>query len=156
MSRKTINPRLPLRLGVRKEFSEGVFNGKLDGFDATTGWYHVKYEDNDSEELSENEVFSVARAFRDYRRHRGTNNSGAMNQVGVPRRTAVRRAVKSTKPVVHTIPAYACTSAVVPDPVLASSQSRTKRLIALWKDVVFLWGLGHLVYSFVTICIGKY
>ena len=132
-----------------------MFNGVIRYFDPTSGYYRVKYEDDDSEDLSEDEALSVARVFRDYRRHRGTINSGTRVQDTVPRRTVVCKAVKEEKSSVHAIPADDGTTLLVTTPVAMSSVARMKGLIALCKTAIFFWGLVHLVYSVVSWIIGK-
>ena len=105
MSRKSSNPRLNRRLGGRKEFPQGFFNGVLKGFDSTTGYYHVKHEDGDSEEMSKDEAFIAARAYRDIRRHKDAIGSSAMVQINVLRKTPTRKHAKSAQSPVHAIPA---------------------------------------------------
>jgi len=156
MFRKSRNPRLPRRLGVRKEFRQGIFNGVVGGFDPSTGYYHVKYEDGDSEELSEDETFVAARAFRDFRRHRDANSSGAGVQVVVPRRATVHRTPEDVKPSVHTIPADVSASSVVMDPALEISRTRKERFTALCRTLVFLWGSVHLAYTVGVWFIGRF
>ena len=156
MVRKTQNPRLPLRLGVRKEFRQGVFNGFVKRFDPSTGWYKVKYEDGDSEELSEDEIFVAARSFRDDRRQRGVHSSGARVRVVVPRRTAVHMTPEEVKPSVHTIPADVNVSSVVIDPVSEAFQTRKEKLATRCKTLVFLWGCVHIAYTICRWFIGKF
>ena len=156
MFRKSRNPRLPRRLGVRKEFRQGIFNGVVGRFDPSTGWYQVKYEDGDFEELSEDETFVAARAFRDYRRHRDSNSSGARVQVVMPRRTVVLMTPEDVKPSIHTIPADVSASSVVVEPVSETFQVHKERLVTLCRTLVFLWGSVHLAYTFGAWLMGKF
>ena len=92
MSRKSSNPRLNCQLGVRKEFPQGFFNGVLKGFDSTTGYYHVKYEDGDSEECQKMKLL-VLLVLMDYLRHKDAIDSGAMFQIAVPKTTNPARRI---------------------------------------------------------------
>ena len=77
----------------------------------------MKYEDGDSEEMSEDEIFSAARAFKDSRRHRDANGSDARVRVVRPRRAVVSTPPEDVKPSVHTIPLDVHVSSVVAHPV---------------------------------------
>ena len=144
MSHKSRNPRLHRRLGLRKEFPQGFFNGVLRGFDPTTGYYRVKYEDGDREEMSEDEVFSTARAFRDHYRH-----------TDVPKITIRRKFAKSVQSPVHAIPADEGASSLVVVAALDTSRVRNERFIKLCGGIFQLWGFVHLLYTFVAWIVGR-
>ena len=44
---------------VRKLFNSGWFNGTVTGYDDQEGWYKVRYDDDDEEELDESELKDV-------------------------------------------------------------------------------------------------
>jgi hypothetical protein len=141
---------------VRKEFRQGIFNGVVGRFDPKTGWYQVTYEDGDFEELSEDETFVAARAFRDYRRHRDASGSGTSVRVVVPRMTSVHPNPEDVKPSVHTIPADASASSVVVEyPVSETSLVLKEKLATRCKTLVFLWGSVHIAYTFFAWLVGK-
>ena len=155
MSPISINPRLNRRLKVRKEFPQGFFNRKLKGFDAETGYYSVKYEDGDSEEMSEDEVFSAARAYRNYHRHKGTCSTGVKVQVAVPKTSIRRRSAIGVQPSVRIVPVKEESLSLVPANTLHAAQARKNKFIKLCEIILFLWGAVHLVYTFVTRFIGR-
>lgn len=155
MPRKSSNPRLNSRLGVRKEFPQGSFNGVIKRFDSTTGYYQVKYEDGDSEEMLEDEAFGAARAYRVYLRHKDAIDSVAMFQITVPMKTTRRKAAKGVQSSVHTIPAEENPSPSVACTGLTTTQARKERIIEICATILFLWGPVHLAYTFVARFTGK-
>ena len=68
---------------VRREFDLGFFNGVVTHY-TSDGWYHVKYEDDDSEDLSEDEVRAAAATYRSYMRRNHLIDAGFMFQISVP------------------------------------------------------------------------
>ena len=135
MSLKSRNPRLPRHLGVRKEFPQGLFNGVVRGFDPVEGYYRVRYEDGDREEMTEDEVFCAARAYRDHVRHTNVVNSGATVQADAPKVIIRRKPAKSAQPPIPSVLADEDVSSLVA--VVFCNQ----KVIRLCGGMLQLWGL---------------
>ena len=144
------NPRLHRRLGVRKEFPQGLFNEVLKGFDSTQGYYKVKNEDGDSEEMSEDEVFDAARFYRKYRLRQGTINSGVKNQVARSGPTTTRKPAEGVYPSAHAIPVDESIPPLVTVSTLTAAPPRKEKIFKLCQFISVFWGLLHLVYTVIT------
>ena len=110
----------------------------------------MKYEDGDSEEMTEKEAFSAARAYRDYLRHKDAIDSGAMYQIAIPRKITRRKAARSVQPSVHTIPVEETASAQVTVTPLIVARAPKENLIRVCAIVCLLLGFVLVVYNFVS------
>jgi hypothetical protein len=99
---------------VRKEFDDGFYNGIVMSY-TNEGFYHVKYDDNDSEDMSEDEALYAVVGYQAYLRNREAIDAGSLHQTPVTapvksrRKTARRRRQThvgngSQNWVVHAIP----------------------------------------------------
>jgi len=150
MPHYSANPRLHRRLGVRKEFPQGLFNGVLKGFDSTRGYYKVKYEDGDSEEMSEDEVFDAARFYRKFRLRQGTINSGVNIQVARSGPTTTRKPVEGVSPTAHAIPVDESIQPLVTGTTLTAAPPCKETIFKLCQFISVFWALLHLVYTVIT------
>ena len=84
---------------IRKEFEVGLFNGTITHY-TPSGYFHVKYDDDDSEDLSADEVHIYAANYRKYMKRQKAIDEGWLFQVPSTRKLS-RRKKKHPKQVKH-------------------------------------------------------
>ena len=81
---------------VRKEFKIGFFNGTIVG-KTPEGYFHVKYDDDDSEDLSADEAQIYAANYRSYIKRQKAIDEGWLFQVPSERKSPCRKKKSSQR-----------------------------------------------------------